>query len=78
VPLVIGSNERALAASRDLLEAGFFVPAIRFPTVPRHTARLRLTVSAAHDDAQITALAGHLHAREIGDNSSGRGAQDPQ
>ena len=60
VPLVLGSEERALAASSRVLEAGFFVPAIRYPTVPRITARLRITVSAAHRPEQVQALAATL------------------
>lgn len=60
VPLVLGSEERALAASSRVLEAGFFVPAIRYPTVPRNTARLRITVSAAHRPEQVQDLAATL------------------
>ncbi len=56
VPVVIGENEAALAASERLRERGFLVPAIRFPTVPRGTSRLRITLSAAHDTAQIESL----------------------
>ncbi len=48
MPRVLGSNEAALTASARLLEAGFLVPAIRYPTVPRGTARLRVSLSAAH------------------------------
>ncbi len=48
IPIVLGSNEAALAAAADLENAGFLVPAIRFPTVPRGTARLRVSISAAH------------------------------
>jgi 8-amino-7-oxononanoate synthase len=55
-PVLLGSNERALAASRKLLEAGFFVPAVRPPTVPEGTARLRITLSAHHTADQIHAL----------------------
>jgi 8-amino-7-oxononanoate synthase len=56
VPLVFGSNERALAASASLLRAGFLVTAIRPPTVPPGTARLRFTFSAAHSDADVAGL----------------------
>jgi len=56
VPLIRGSEESALAEAGRLLESGFFVPAIRYPTVPRNTARLRLTVSAAHSAKQIQVL----------------------
>jgi 7-keto-8-aminopelargonate synthetase-like enzyme len=55
-PHLIGENEAALEASRRLLEAGFLVPAIRYPTVPRGTARLRLTFSGAHEKDDVTAL----------------------
>lgn len=55
-PLLCGSNARALAMSRALEEHGFWVAAIRPPTVPEGRARLRITLSAAHDEAQIDAL----------------------
>jgi len=60
VPLVLGSEERALAASSRVFQAGFYVPAIRYPTVPRNTARLRITVSAAHAPEQVQDLAATL------------------
>ena len=56
IPLLLGENEAALAASRDLFEKGFLIPAIRFPTVPKDTARLRITLSAAHTPEQISQL----------------------
>lgn len=56
IPIIIGENRDALSASKELLEKGFLVPAIRYPTVPRGTARLRVTVSAAHSAEQITNL----------------------
>jgi 8-amino-7-oxononanoate synthase len=59
-PLVIGDNERALAASEYLWERGFWVSAIRPPTVPDGTARLRITLSAAHSSANIDALVAAL------------------
>jgi 8-amino-7-oxononanoate synthase len=55
-PILIGANELAVAASRALLEAGFLVAAIRPPTVPKGSARLRATLSAAHEERQIDAL----------------------
>jgi 8-amino-7-oxononanoate synthase len=55
-PLLCGGNARALAMSRALEEAGFWVAAIRPPTVPEGRARLRITLSAAHDETQVDAL----------------------
>jgi 8-amino-7-oxononanoate synthase len=55
-PVIIGGNNEALQVSQSLLEAGFFVVAIRPPTVPVGKARLRITLSAAHEDAQIDRL----------------------
>jgi 8-amino-7-oxononanoate synthase len=57
LPRVLGSNEAALAASAELADHGFLVPAIRFPTVPRDTARLRVSLSAAHPPEAVEALA---------------------
>jgi 8-amino-7-oxononanoate synthase len=57
VPVLLGSEERALAAAEALLEQGLLVPAIRPPTVPPGTSRLRVALSAAHTDAQVEALA---------------------
>jgi 8-amino-7-oxononanoate synthase len=57
VSLVQGSAARALAASETLRRAGFLVAAIRPPTVPPGTSRLRVTFSAAHTSAQVAALA---------------------
>lgn len=56
IPLIMGENDAALAASETLLEKGFLVPAIRYPTVPRGTARLRVTLSAAHTKEDVSAL----------------------
>jgi 8-amino-7-oxononanoate synthase len=60
IPRVMGGNEAALAASASLAERGFMVPAIRFPTVPRGTARLRVSLSAAHPPEAVAALAGAI------------------
>jgi 8-amino-7-oxononanoate synthase len=56
VPLILGSTESALAASEALERAGFLVTAIRPPTVPAGTARLRFTFSARHSDEQLASL----------------------
>ncbi|MES2440631.1 MAG: 8-amino-7-oxononanoate synthase [Verrucomicrobiota bacterium] len=56
IPKIMGSNEAALAASSTLDQAGFLVPAIRYPTVPRGTARLRISLSAAHTGETLEAL----------------------
>lgn len=55
-PIVLGSSEAALGAQRDLLRAGFRVVAIRSPTVARGSERLRITLSAAHTEAQVDGL----------------------
>ena len=57
VPVRLGAPKRALAAAQQLEEAGFMVVAIRPPTVPEGTSRLRVTFSAAHDDADVLRLA---------------------
>ncbi len=57
VPVVIGDERLALEASSRLREAGFLVPAIRYPTVARGSARLRVTITAAHSGEQIRQLA---------------------
>ena len=65
VPLVIGDAEAAMAASRILEDEGFLVTAIRPPTVPPGTARLRITFTAAHPDAEIERLADVVRARVL-------------
>ena len=57
IPVPIGDEMRAVNAAAALRQAGYFVPAIRWPTVPRHQAMLRVTVMATHTDAQIDGLA---------------------
>jgi 8-amino-7-oxononanoate synthase len=52
----VGENEEAVKMSEKLLEEGILVVAIRPPTVPKGTARLRLSVSAAHTDTDIEKL----------------------
>lgn len=57
LPIIIGETQAALAASAAFAEKGFFAPAIRYPTIPRGTARLRITVSAAHPEEAVKELA---------------------
>ncbi len=60
IPIIIGTAEAAMESSRVLADRGFFVPAIRFPTVARDAARLRVTISAKHTPKQISALCEQL------------------
>ncbi|HUL13557.1 MAG TPA: 8-amino-7-oxononanoate synthase [Methylococcaceae bacterium] len=55
-PILLGDNERALRASQALMDAGLWVGAIRPPTVPVGSARLRVTFSAAHEEVQVDRL----------------------
>jgi 8-amino-7-oxononanoate synthase len=55
-PVLLGSSRAALLAQQELMHAGFWVVAIRPPTVPRGSARLRVTLSAAHTEAQVDSL----------------------
>jgi len=61
-PILVGDTEAATALSRQLLEQGILITPIRPPTVPRGTARLRLTLSAAHSPAHIERLLGAFEA----------------
>src|SRR6516162_7537506 len=61
-PILLGSPAAALAAQRQLAAAGYWAVAIRPPTVPAGRARLRITLSAGHTEAQIDALAAELGA----------------
>ncbi len=61
IPIIIGDSNKTVMASRALQEAGFLVSAIRPPTVPNGTARLRFTFSSAHEENDIRALAGAYH-----------------
>ena len=56
IPLIVGEEERAVDISRRLMERGIFLQAIRYPTVPRGEARLRLTVSLRYKDEDLEEL----------------------
>jgi len=56
IPIIIGEAEPALAVSRRLFDMGFFIPAIRPPTVPPGTARLRVSVQSGHSEEQMDNL----------------------
>ena len=60
-PLLVGGNEAALAVGAALEDAGIWVPVIRPPTVPKSTARLRISLSAAHSEADVALLLDHLN-----------------
>jgi 8-amino-7-oxononanoate synthase len=60
LPIVLGSDDRALAAAARLREMALFVPAIRPPTVPEGTARLRVTFSSEHTEGEVDCLAAAL------------------
>jgi 8-amino-7-oxononanoate synthase len=59
-PIIVGSNETVLQLAKDLDRAGYWIPAIRPPTVPVGMSRLRMTLSATHTHDEISALANIL------------------
>jgi 8-amino-7-oxononanoate synthase len=63
-PVIIGSNDEALRAAAALHGQGLWVPAIRPPTVAPGTARLRVTLSAAHTHDEVAQLAAALNELE--------------
>jgi len=69
VPVRIGDNARAMAVCESLLEQGFYAQAIRYPSVPEGTARLRITPMASHAESEIVALADAI-AKTIADTTS--------
>ena len=65
IPWHVGGANEALELSKKLLECGVFAPAIRYPTIPRGTARLRITVTANHCDEDLKKLAEILIKSEV-------------
>jgi len=63
-PVIVGANAEALHAAAVLHEHGIWVPAIRPPTVPANTARLRITLSAAHTVAEVAQLTAAVNTLE--------------
>lgn len=57
IPIPVGAEARALTEAARLAEAGFFVPAVRYPTVPKSKARLRLTLTAHHTEKHLRDVA---------------------
>jgi 8-amino-7-oxononanoate synthase len=66
IPIMIGEEGKAVAAAATLREQGIFIPAIRYPTVARGQARLRLTLSAAHTEADLAQLFAALKSLSFG------------
>jgi 8-amino-7-oxononanoate synthase len=64
-PLIVGSNQAAVSLSEHLQKLGILVPAIRPPTVPVNTARLRISLSAAHSEVDVITLAKAINEAEI-------------
>jgi 8-amino-7-oxononanoate synthase len=62
VPWVLGADAAAVALSQRLWERGVFAPAVRPPTVPKGTARLRFSLTAAHTEADIDAALAAVRA----------------
>ncbi len=60
IPVLVGSPERALALAAALLEKGIFCPAIRPPTVPPRTSRLRVSLTAEHTKEDVARLVAAL------------------
>ena len=56
IPLVLGAEEKCLSVSGSLLKKGYFVQPIRYPTVKRNEAQLRISISALHSFKQISEL----------------------
>ena len=66
VPIILGSESKAVEAAKNLLTQNLFVPAIRYPAVARGSARLRVTLSAAHTVEQVSSLIAALKKLDIG------------
>jgi 8-amino-7-oxononanoate synthase len=74
VPVILGENERAMRVAQRLRAAGFGVRAIRPPTVPQGTARLRLSVTARHAESVLRELAAEIAAAASQSNRAAHAA----
>lgn len=66
IPIMLGAESKAVEMAAALRERGILIPAIRYPTVARGKARLRLTLSAAHTDAELAQLLTVLKSPDLG------------
>ncbi|HBJ34452.1 MAG TPA: 8-amino-7-oxononanoate synthase [Planctomycetaceae bacterium] len=73
IPVMIGGNEQTLGIAYRAAQAGFFIPAIRPPTVPQGTSRLRISISASHTQPQIDELIGFLKTEMKVEDPIGKG-----
>jgi len=71
IPIIIGGEDRAVAAAEELREQNIFVPAIRYPTVARGSARLRITLTAGHTKEDVATLVAAL-ATNLGNSRNAR------
>jgi 7-keto-8-aminopelargonate synthetase-like enzyme len=72
IPVLIGDETRAVEAATALRDRGIFVPAIRYPTVARGKARLRVTLTATHTPNDISQLVAALESIRNSDKSRAR------
>jgi 8-amino-7-oxononanoate synthase len=70
IPILIGDEAKAVAASNALRQQGIFIPAVRYPTVARGSARLRLTLTAAHSPSDIALLGQVLQSLNLAASTS--------
>ncbi len=71
VPVIVGEESRALELSARCLDAGAFIPPVRFPAVPKGSARLRLTLTATHTREHLALAADILSSADIAKNQAG-------
>ena len=65
IPIMVGDEKKAVKIAAALRERGFFVPAIRYPTVARGKARLRVTLTAAHTAKDVSQLTSVLKSLDL-------------